>query len=101
MNDKEILTRLRLVVGEKVDTKLSEILGLSSGAVGNWSNGKPVNIKTILNYFETHHKEINLHWLLTGEGEMMLSDVKDGGGNARYEEIGRLAEELVKKIMEK
>ena len=82
MDDKKILSRTRLVIGEETDTKLSEMIGLSSGAVGNWSAGKPVNIKTILKYFEEHHNKINLHWLLTGEGEMYLKDVKDSVGGA-------------------
>ncbi|MEI6846646.1 MAG: hypothetical protein WCK32_01215 [Chlorobiaceae bacterium] len=41
-------------------------------------------------------EKINLNWILTGEGEMFASE-----GNAHYEEIGRLAEELVKEIIEK
>ena len=47
------------------------------------------------------NKGINMNWLLTGEGGMMLKDVEAGVGNQHYEEIGRLAEALIKKVMER
>lgn len=99
MNNEKILDRLKIIFKVDNDNQLGDILGLKPTTYSTWKGGgtRP-NYELIFGKVEP--LGVNLHWLLTGEGEMLLKDVKEGG-NSRYEEIGRLAEELVRKIMER
>ncbi len=85
---------------ERRRSELGSILGIKPTTYSAWKNGGTQPNYEIL-FGKVEHLGVNLHWLLTGEGEMMLKDVQGGGGDGRYEAIGRMTEELVNKIMER
>ena len=102
MNNEKILDRLKIVFNVRADNELGSILGIKPTTYSTWKNGGTQPNYEIL-FRKVEHLGMNLHWLLTGEGEMMLKDAQGGGGSgsgSRYEQIGKLAEELVKKIIE-
>lgn len=98
--DSDFIIRLETLLNVSGNRALSEKTGINEKSISSWRTGGAFPKK---DFFTNNIRSsgVNLHWLLTGEGEMLLKDSREGGGNSRYEEIGRLAEELVKRIMEK
>lgn len=56
-------------------SELAELLGVEPGAVSNWKKGRNrPNYEAIFSICKS--QKINLHWLLTGEGEMLLENIR-------------------------
>lgn len=73
MEKKGFFDRLEKATKANGTNELAEILGVEPGTVSNWKNGRNrPSYETIFTLREL--KEINLHWLLTGKGEMYLRD---------------------------
>ncbi len=66
-NVKEIIDRLKMALKLETDTELAKYLGVNQSTVSAWKLRKSINWDLII----TKCKDINLDWLLTGEGEMM------------------------------
>ena len=68
---KEITTVLKSERRVYSDADLARILGISRGEMSNVISGKRPVSKRIVNNMSTHFPEVNITWLLTGEGEML------------------------------
>lgn len=90
MDTKNLIERLKLVYQVKENKALGSAMGISASTVANWKTGdcKP-NLEFIFSAVEPI--DVNLHWLLTGNGEMYTNS-KCCNGNIEekyYAEIGR------------
>lgn len=65
-NAKEIIDRLKLALKLKTDTELAKYLGISQSTVSTWKSRNSLDYELVI----AKCKHVNLHWLLTGEGEM-------------------------------
>jgi len=74
LTDKPILDRLLLLIDEFTKgnkKKFAEMLGVSPTHIDNWINrGSLPNANQLTNIYQKLN--INLNWLLTGEGEMFV-----------------------------
>ncbi len=65
-NVKEVIDRLKMALKVKTDTELAKHLGVNQSTISVWKTRKSINWDLII----TKCKDINIDWLLTGEGEM-------------------------------
>jgi transcriptional regulator with XRE-family HTH domain len=102
---REIRKYLRLT-----QVEFSSKLGLKQGSIADWERGKSTpSIETLTNIADNFN--INLHWLLTGKGEMFLSDKKEPQEKRvdnnelinlrrRYDQLEKVCNDLKKSIEE-
>ena len=77
MTDAEkILDRAKKALGLKTDTELADHFGIGKTTLSSWRTRNSINYNALF----TKCGQVNLHWLLTGEGPMMVRDI--GGKNA-------------------
>lgn len=101
-NAKIILNRIKNAYNLKIDTQLSNFLGVKQSTISTWKARNSLNWELIFSKCEN----INLNWLLTGDGEMFLRELgeinkrqKPTENNEKAKliaEIARLKEELKK-----
>ena len=74
----------------------AEAIGVSSGNVTDWKKGRVLpTVKVLSRIYENY--DVNLHWLLTGEGPMLRSASGTNGADSIDEKLQlepALAEEL-------
>ncbi|HNX87721.1 MAG TPA: helix-turn-helix domain-containing protein [Paludibacteraceae bacterium] len=64
-----LLTELKIKA-----VKLAEIIGTPTSTVSGWTTGKSApNFESLL-AISNNFKKVNIHWLVTGEGEMFISE---------------------------
>ncbi len=64
---KEILSRVRNKLHAHSWEEVAEALGMAGAStITNWRRRNTLDIKAIYEFADNH--EVNLHWLLTGEG---------------------------------
>ncbi|SPD73766.1 hypothetical protein PITCH_A1940006 [uncultured Desulfobacterium sp.] len=71
--------RLSILVDTYADgkhTKFAKLVGIPPSTFQNYINGRPPHIDHLLHIRETF--QVNLDWLLTGEGEMKKSEAEKG-----------------------
>jgi len=102
MDNPGIVKRIKEVTNVFDIAELSRLFGLSDNAVRNWGKkNNNVNVLTVLKYFEKHHPDINVHWLITGDGKKFMTDVDvKSPQDRRYEDIGRMVELVYKRLVE-
>lgn len=68
-------------------------LGMAQPNINRMISGRNQVSVEVLNRISIVYKLVNLHWLLTGDGEMFLEDKNSRGGKADFvTEKGRLEE---------
>ena len=73
---EKLFFRIEQATKVKGTGQLAKKLGVEPGAVSNWKKGRNrPNYEAIFALCESH--EINFHWLLTGQGKMLLKDMRD------------------------
>lgn len=70
MDKKLILNKLILHFAEGNNQKFAEILGITPTSLSNWKARGTIDYEKIY----TKCEGVNPHWLLTGEGEMLLTE---------------------------
>lgn len=70
MDKSLILNKLILHYAEGSTTKFAKMLGISQQALSNWKNRGTLDYEKIYTICDS----LNPHWLLTGEGEMLLTE---------------------------
>ena len=100
MKNSEFISRLLQAFKLKEEKQLAKLLGVTASVITAWKKGsnKP-NYELIFSKSES--RRINLHWLLTGEGEMYLRDT--GVMTAKEQQLfklGRLVYEATQMIEE-
>lgn len=75
----------------------SSIIGLKQGSIADWERAKSSPSIDTLAIIANNFK-INLHWLITGEGSMFLSDPKNENLNKSSSLESKEVTELQKKI---
>lgn len=98
MKNSEFISRLLQAFKLKEEKQLAELLGVTASVITAWKKGdnKP-NYELI--FAKSESRRINLHWLLTGEGEMYLRDT--GVMTAKEQQLfklGRLVYEVTQMI---
>ena len=73
-NANLILKRLMKALRFKTAKELSNALNISESTISSWKIRGIGDYELLFTFCEDF--KINLHWLLTGDGEMLLSDVK-------------------------
>ena len=68
MNQKEVINRLKIAINMQKDKDLADYLEVDKSTLSNWKSG---NRELDYNLLFSKCKQINLHWLLTGEGDIM------------------------------
>jgi hypothetical protein len=66
------LKRLKSALNFNTDIELSAFLGVSEQAISNWKARNSANYYIV--FTKCVSAGINLHWLFTGEGKMMISE---------------------------
>lgn len=66
-NVKKILERFKLITNTKTDTELANLLGIKQSTISVWKMRNSIDYELI--FTKCNNLNINLHWLLTGEGE--------------------------------
>lgn len=77
MDVEFIINELQHLKKMQSKKELAAYLGFTVQALNDWKKRGSVNVKRILNKFP----EINPQWLMTGEGNMLITPL-DNGGNA-------------------
>ncbi len=73
MNDyKEIMDRLKLYYNVSTYIKVAQKLDINYDTVKSWGSRKKIVVETLLQHLL--NEPINITWLLTGKGNMKLSD---------------------------
>jgi|GEM_PF-1471988 len=70
-NANKILERLKQVTGIKKDIELAKFLGLSRSTISTWKTRQTIDYNLLFMKCKQYNKDINLDWLLTGEGNML------------------------------
>lgn len=73
MKKSTILSKIKLFYGFKKDSDLARYLGISPQTFSNWKKRNTYDSLLL----HTKCPEINLEWLLTGEGQMLKSSALD------------------------
>lgn len=73
---------------------LGDQLSVSGKTIENWENGKTCPDADVLALLFQQYPELNLHWLITGIGQMWLDD-EDAGKAAHLEEVNKLRGEII------
>lgn len=71
MNQKEVINRLKIAVNIQKDKDLADYLEVDKSTLSNWKSG---NRELDYNLLFSKCKQANLHWLLTGEGDMLIDN---------------------------
>ncbi|MCU0391700.1 MAG: helix-turn-helix domain-containing protein [Thermoflexibacter sp.] len=71
IDKKGLIVRLKKILKAKTNAELAAKLGLEASAISNWIKRKKFNYSIIFNKIQG----IDLHWLLTGKGDMVYSRV--------------------------
>ena len=100
MPKEELIIRLLDVFNVKENKGLAVKFGVKPSTITSWKNGD--NSPQYENILQKNELSgINLHWLLTGEGEKFLKDVQaKSPQDRRYEDIGRMVELIYKRLKE-
>lgn len=83
MEQKEIIERLKIALNMQKDKDLAQFLEIDKSTLSNYKSGnRDIDYRLLF----SKCKQINFHWLITGEGEMLLSTTKENtnyisGGN--------------------
>ncbi|MCX6178572.1 MAG: helix-turn-helix domain-containing protein [Chlorobiales bacterium] len=93
-----LISRLLVAFNVKENKKLAEILDVKESTITSWKDGDNIpQYEKILQ--KTELKGINLHWLLTGNGEMFVKNMQAKSHEERdYEELGRAVHEVYRKL---
>lgn len=67
----EVLDRIKLYYNLKGNAELARLLGVAPNTITNWYGRNTFDIDRIY----TNCVGVNFHWLLTGDGEMSISDI--------------------------
>jgi len=86
---KKILSRLKEVYNLRYDSELANLLGVKQSTLSTWKSRNNIDYDLIFAFCEN----INIDWLLTGEGEKYKKKDKDKDG-----EITKLPDIPVEKI---
>lgn len=70
-NVKEILQRLKVITNANTDTELASMLGVNQSTISVWKMRNSIDYDLI--FTKCNNNDINLHWLLTGEGEPYIN----------------------------
>lgn len=72
----EIYNRIRLLINEHYPSlkAFSDVIGETPATVNNWVSGKRNIGMDVLNKIILSIPDVNINWLLTGEGSMLKSD---------------------------
>lgn len=95
MEKKSLLSRTKTAINARKDKEIADFLGVSTSTYSNWNTGVS-NPDYDLIFKKMEDIGINLHWLITGEGPMLVQDVQTATSEAgadpessRYATIGR------------
>lgn len=66
-SSKDIILRLKTAMDIQSDNALAETLGISKGTLSNWKVRNSIDFALVF----SKCKQINIDWLITGEGEML------------------------------
>lgn len=75
-------------------SEFSERMGFSTTILSRYVNDKHIPGPETLIDISLKFEEINLHWLLTGQGEMLLSNKEEKASNSEMEAM----KEEIKKL---
>ena len=99
---KMLGNNLKILLKQEIKTvsQFSTIVGISTDSIYNYQSGKRKPDADILlqiknKYREVTGKIINLDWLITGEGEMFISE------KSKDEEFDKKVEQKVTEILKK
>ena len=74
---------------------LGEQLKVSDRTIENWEKGQTCPDADVLALLFEQYPELNLHWLITGVGEMLLGDEKNEQIEAYQKEIDELKTKVI------
>lgn len=77
LNTEKIIERLKTAFNLKSDTAVAEFLSISKSTLSNWKKRESVDYDLLF----SKCKQINLDWLITGEGEMLRTNIEETSGN--------------------
>jgi len=80
----EIFNRLKIIKGITKDVGLSRLLNVTPGTFGNYKQRNTIPYKKLLSICKDSN--INLHWLVTGEGNKYIKPLKESCTQADREE---------------
>jgi len=66
------ITRLKSALNLSTDVVLSEYLGVTPQSISNWKARNSIQYDIV--FTKCVSVGINLHWLITGDGEMLISN---------------------------
>ena len=91
-----ILNKIRLYLNLKTDTEFAKYLGINRNVLSNWKarNTYDVNVLTQKCDF------LNKDWLLTGNGEMLKSEIRNMEKNESFKLPIERENELLRKLNE-
>ena len=100
MPKEGLISRLLKVFNVLEEKDLAEIFGVKGSTITSWKNGdNSPQYEKILQKNEL--KGINIHWLLTGEGEMLLNDIGKGSQDQQAEAILRTEAEKIQLLFDR
>ncbi len=85
-----ILERLKKAYSLKNDAKLANFLDVKPNTIATWKKRNSIDFPLI---FAKCH-DLNLNWLLTGQGPMFLTEQAPGGINERSAQYQTKAQEI-------
>ncbi|EHO41107.1 CI repressor [Caldithrix abyssi DSM 13497] len=96
-NVSEILERLKIAYNIKNDSRLADFLGVTRSTISTWKSRNSIDYDLVF----AKCKNLNINWLLTGQGSMFLEPSPAGAVNdhtqeyqAKEQEIARLKKEI-------
>lgn len=72
ISSKDILDRLKEALLIDTDTELADCLGIKKATLSNWRNRNSIDLPLVFSICE----QINIDWLITGEGTMLRDVAK-------------------------
>lgn len=63
--------RIKEVAGDATQTQIGAMAGVTSGAVSNWKKEEKIPFEPLFRFALAN--KVSVHWLLTGEGEKIVS----------------------------
>lgn len=73
----EVLERIKEAYNIDKDADLATFLGISRSTLSNWGNRNSIDYDLVFSKCE----QVNLDWLLTGRGSMLISEESNLGSN--------------------
>jgi uncharacterized protein YjcR len=80
----EIIERIKTFLNTKTDSELAARLGISHATISAWKNRNAIGDWSLV---LTECVGCNLHWLITGEGDMLHKPDKNAQKLAHIQEI--------------